>query len=601
MALDPSIILGFHPTVALADPLDQAAKALQIRGAQQTQAQQAAAFPGQQAAQQQQIQSGALENQQRQMDLDDQNKMRKAYQDANGDPDQMIINATKAGVGPKTLLATQQSLISMKEAKQKLTTAELENHNTKNDQLNALLQPVLAEQDPVKQAALWNQQQQTGLQQGVLSPQEVQAHPYPGSPDAVKGYIASLATDKWLTAEAAKDSAAARAQTANTGSVNAALEAPTKKAAADQALASEAAQKLRGATDGPSYAAIMDTLDPKIADRFVPPALFDPATTPQANDSRVLTPQQQTQAAQAQANATREAAHNAETEKTAGANLAVNQGRLNVEQQRYGFESGGGVSPQATAIAQGKLDPQTTRAMLRSNPGLISQVQKVDPNFDEANIENRFNTLKEFTSTSAGKAGGQALALNTLIHHADLYLQTAEALKNGSFVPGNAVYNAVASAFGSAPPTQANLVARFFAGETGKVATGGVPAEGEINGILKNLGNSASPDQIAGAGKTLLQIAAGRATPLMERAKQAKIDNQVQVLGPDAREILTRRGFDPNTVKPGTPAPQGPLPKGNGAPITDAILRQYYQANGGDKDKTRKAVTDAGWVIPKAF
>ncbi len=207
-------------------------------------------------------------------------------------------------------------------------------------------------------------------------------------------------------------------------------------------------------------------------------------------------------------------------------------------------------STTAGMIARGEVDPATTRTMLRRQPGLLSQVHTIDPGFDEVDIDKRYNTAKEFSSSSNTKAGGQVIALNTLIHHADLYLQTAEALKNGSFVPGNAVYNAVSSAFGSAPPTQANMVARFFAGETGKVATGGVPAEGEINGILQNLGTNASPDQIAGAGKSLLQIASGRMIPLQEKLKDAHLEKQFPVVGADATDILTRRGFDPATMKP---------------------------------------------------
>jgi hypothetical protein len=93
-------------------------------------------------------------------------------------------------------------------------------------------------------------------------------------------------------------------------------------------------------------------------------------------------------------------------------------------------------------------------------------------------------------------------------------------------------------------------VARFFAGETGKVATQGVPAEQEINGILKNLMNANSPQQIIGAGTTLLGIAAGRMVPLKEKVDDAKLQNLVQVLGPSAKEILVRRGFDPETMKP---------------------------------------------------
>lgn len=223
--------------------------------------------------------------------------------------------------------------------------------------------------------------------------------------------------------------------------------------------------------------------------------------------------------------------------------------RLTLEKQKAGFEMSGGISETAKMAAAGQMDPQTLRSAIRRSPGLLNQIRQVDPNFDEANIDSRYNTLKEFTSTSTGKAGGQAIALNTLIHHADLYLEAADALKNGSFTPGNEAYNKVASLFGSAPPNNAALVARFLAGETGKVATGGVPAEGEIKGILSSLGTNASPQQMKEAGTKLLQIAAGRATPLMERVKQDKLENVVHILGPDAQEILSRRGFDPKTMK----------------------------------------------------
>lgn len=207
-------------------------------------------------------------------------------------------------------------------------------------------------------------------------------------------------------------------------------------------------------------------------------------------------------------------------------------------------------STTAAGIADGRIsDPATIRAMLRRQPGLMADVLKLDPKFDETQIDKRSQTLKEFTSTSNTKAGGQALALNVLIHHAELYQQAGEALKNGSFKPGNAAYNAIASAFGSAPPQSANLVARFLAGETGKVATGGVPAEGEINGILQSLGSNASPEQIRGAGQKLLEIASGRAIPLIERVKDSNLDNVVHVLGPDAQRILANRGFDPATMK----------------------------------------------------
>jgi len=222
------------------------------------------------------------------------------------------------------------------------------------------------------------------------------------------------------------------------------------------------------------------------------------------------------------------------------------------------------VSPTAQMAAEGRLDPVTLRAVIRKNPTIVAEIKQAAPEWDEADIEKRYAVGKEFSSTSNTKAGGQVVALNTLIHHAELYQQAADALKNGSFKPGNAAYNAVANLFGSAPPQNAALVARFLAGETGKVATGGVPAEGEIKGVLANLTTDASPEQIAGAGKTLLQIAAGRAIPLKEKLVDAKLEKQYKILGDDAKEILGRRGFDPETLKPraATGAGSGGAPAG---------------------------------------
>jgi hypothetical protein len=215
----------------------------------------------------------------------------------------------------------------------------------------------------------------------------------------------------------------------------------------------------------------------------------------------------------------------------------------------------------AQALAAGKIDPATARAMLRRNPDLLGQTLAVDPNFDEAQLEKRYGTAREFNNTSNAKAGGQVIALNTLIHHADLMQQAGEALQNGSFRPGNAAYNAISQMFGSAAPSNANLVARFLAGEAGKVATGGVPAEGEVNGILSSLGTNASPQQLQDAGNKIIQIAAGRMTPLQEKLKDANLDKVYQVVGPDARAILQKRGFDPDTMKPVAAA------AGSGAPI----------------------------------
>ena len=211
----------------------------------------------------------------------------------------------------------------------------------------------------------------------------------------------------------------------------------------------------------------------------------------------------------------------------------------------------GSVAARLRRIAAGdEVAPTGRAAMTGIGAQLMDALYQYDPEYTPLLAQQRKETLKEFTNTTVQHAGGQLLALNTLVHHAELYRQVAESLKNGTWRPGNAIYNRVAQIFGAAPPVEADLVARFLAGETGKVATGGVPGEGEVNGILASLKSDSSPEQIDRVGSTIMQIAAGRMVPLQERRDKAKLQNFVDILGPDAREILQRRGYDPATMKP---------------------------------------------------
>jgi hypothetical protein len=101
--------------------------------------------------------------------------------------------------------------------------------------------------------------------------------------------------------------------------------------------------------------------------------------------------------------------------------------------------------------------------------------------------------------------------------------------------------------------------------------------------------------------------------------QEAKLEGKYHMLGPSAREILTRRGFDPDTLKPlqaggqaggqanlpraPNPAAQAAaanaliakLPKGNGKPVSDAVLKQYRDAYGDDDAKVINALHSNGF------
>ena len=543
MPIDPSIPLAIRPPEPV-NFLGMAAQAQQLKNAGL-----------QNQLQQQGLQSGQLQLQQQQQELQDQQTLRQAYGQSGGDLDK-LQQLIAGKVSPKTMMALNASILDQKTKLAGLKKEDLANLQTTNDQLAGLLSPVAAETDPVKQQALWGGAQQEAIKRGLMTPQDAAQHPYPGV-QGVPQYINGLKTQDQLikeaqaTAEQTRASAAAsQAQTAGTRLT---LETPGIQSDTLQKQRTAAATQLAFSKNQADYEQKLGQLDPQVAATF--PPQFDRWAVLQAG----MKPAEiSTEAHQRIGEQQRQQQIGVETGQ-----LGVARQRLGIEQQRLGFEQGGGISQAAKALVAGDIDPQTARAMVRNNPGLISQARTLDPSFDMADIDKRYETLKEFTSSSNSKAGGQVLALNTMIHHADLFYDVADALKNGSFQPGNEVYNRVATTFGAAPANNAALVGQFLAGEVGKLAQGGSPFEAELRKISSSLSTASSPEQIRGAAQTLMQIGAGRATPLMEKAKDAKLDNVVHVIGPDAQSILQKRGFDPNTMKPvrgsAGPAPQSPF------------------------------------------
>lgn len=243
-----------------------------------------------------------------------------------------------------------------------------------------------------------------------------------------------------------------------------------------------------------------------------------------------------------------------------GANRnAIEAENAATQRKKFDVTYGAGLNEQGVSYLDGlakqvsdlQVPPPSQRSPIYA--GVMSKVAQLreaagQKPYDLTDWQNRAETMKGLSDSSPSSVGGQALALNTMIHHADLYQQVAAALKNGNFRPGNAAFNALAQTFGAAPPGNTKLVAHFLGGEVAKLAQGGAPFESELRQVADQLSTANSPDQIANAGKTLMQIASGRAIPLQEKLKAARIDRQI--VGPDAQAILKRNGYDPNTLKP---------------------------------------------------
>jgi hypothetical protein len=511
MPLDTSILTN-QPSV-----FDQVAKLSQLRNMQL-----------QQQLGQQQLQAGAIENQQKQRALDAQTALN----------DSMRSHVTTGPDGRPVfdIPGISRSLIDSGHGDQVPAITE---HLQKIDETAAGITEKQA------QAAKANQEVKTAQSdyQGLVGVGIKDMGYQPGA--AIAG-IAHAVAQKQLDPQSAQDLTAKIQANPTPQFVQSLVDPMIQQSAAAQKLLNERTTAAASTTRANAAQTDANINQQKLPGQLQTQQLTNTELTQKTTGAVPLTAKDQL-----------EAKMQAQRNSIAQQNANSNAQRTKTEMDRYGFEANGGVSPAGKSIASLDLDPGTVRSMVRNNPGLISQAKTVDPNFSMTDLDKRYETLKEFTSSSNSKAGGQVLALNTMIHHADLYQQVAAALKNGSWRPGNAAYNAVAQAFGAAPPANAALVGQFLAGETAKLAQGGAPFESEVKDITKVLGTNSSPEQIANAGKTLLQVASGRAIPLQEKVDDARLNGKVQVIGPDAQAILQRNGYDPKTLKPTQTAAAG--------------------------------------------
>lgn len=565
MALDPSVLALTAQPPKLEDPIQSYQKLLGVRQAQQAQ-----------IAGQQQIQSGALELQQRQMQLKQQQVINQAYQQAttvspdgtpNVDMNKMLRHLSENGAGT-AIPGVVESLTKAQKAKSDLIEQQSKIQNSEADYLGHTGYGIMKSGgDPTLAIAQLQDAYTTYKDPKIL--QAIQAIRQAPNPQTVQSVLtpfiqsspgALKVIQEQQTADAATKTAQSRETTAQTQQDKFNIEKPGLQAAATQAGVSQAAGKLARAGNLADYTAGWNALpDDQKAVLPNPSTLtkFGPNESFQVLKAGTTAEQQVTDTRKQQ-----ELAQGAQRVGIEAQNSAVNRAHLGVAMYNAGLDENGkpkqyvgadgqpkNIDPIAGAIANYKLAPAAARSY-SANRGLMEQVLAANPDFDIAKYETRQAVAKGFADDKPNSSGGQVLALNTLVHHADLYQEVAKALNNGSFVPGNAVYNSVAQAFGKAPPTNANLVAQFLAGETAKAA-GGTQAEGEINRILGSLSKNASPEGIKGAGDTILQIAAGRMVPLKEKADAADLTKNgvVNVLGPDAKAILTKNGYDPNTLK----------------------------------------------------
>nr|MDP9114647.1 hypothetical protein [Acidobacteriota bacterium] len=107
------------------------------------------------------------------------------------------------------------------------------------------------------------------------------------------------------------------------------------------------------------------------------------------------------------------------------------------------------LAAQVKAISEGRAALPPASARSQAAISLRNAVFHYDPQYSDQRAQIR----KAFTTGPDGKNIG---ALNTATVHFGQLQEAAEAMKNGTFQPGNQVYNYIATKFGASAPTDYN-------------------------------------------------------------------------------------------------------------------------------------------------
>jgi hypothetical protein len=604
---DPSVILAAQPPQI--QSFQQAQNLANIGKLQQ----------GELAAQPVQLQAAQLQNQQTQQNLDSTKALNDAWASsmtpgapagADGTPatppgidyDKMqnaLIVGGHGALAPSIMKAhteAQTAQTALLDQKAKLSTLQ--------DDSNGAIGNVVkkAEYDP----RVFIQQTSAGLTNNSIDPtlgvpalKQVQAalaqDPTGASAVPIVRSIVDAAIAKSPEQQkqiAAANEAQAKLTASQTGETKENAELPGQQATSAQQVRANAAAQL-GATKTPDeYAAVLGQLPYSVAQQFA-------GLTPAQALARGLNPEQATTATQAAANATETQKRDLQTAANENANLGVARGRLAVEQSnaqvtRAAADPWGvlGLNKNAPGAASGApvlhgdaflatIPPQmaaTVKAVAEGRQTdlprggkeldqLMGAVNTYDPTYSKQRAQLR-------SADTTGKQGQNIDNLNVAVVHLDQYHEVMKAMNNGTFQPGNQLYNWAAAKFGAANVTNPDFVRQSLAGEAASALKGNA-TDPEIAGVMNTLGKNQSPAQQEGTALEGLKILGAKLNRYDERYHELAQDDPWSPIGKTAQAVFDRYGITPLARTAGTPAPAagGGTPARLAAPAAPAVTR----------------------------
>jgi hypothetical protein len=285
-------------------------------------------------------------------------------------------------------------------------------------------------------------------------------------------------------------------------------------------------------------------------------------------------------------------------------NAATNRGTLDVKRQELraanptGSNATGaeflatlppGVQAQVKAIAEGR---QTYIPRGKSGEILMNSVNQYDPTYSVQRGQMR-------TAFMTGLDGRNVRALNTAVDHLDQLHEAAKAMKNGTWQPGNHLYNYIAEKFGASAPTNYAYVMNALAGETAS-ALKGVATDNEIEHVMKTLSGDMSPAQLEGVALQGLHVMGAKLKTYHQSYKQIAPDDPWSPILPTARSIYTRYNIDPLAgpdAHGGGAAPTAAPASGGGKVISLADVKETAKNSGRSVEQVMKDARALGYEI----
>ena len=219
-------------------------------------------------------------------------------------------------------------------------------------------------------------------------------------------------------------------------------------------------------------------------------------------------------------------------------------------------------------IADGRI-PMPTGFIMKTSYGqsLMNALGQYEPGFEGTNYGARAATAKAFAS---GKEAQAIRSLNQATQHMVVLHQKGSELNNFDSPILNYGYNTLATAAGSAKPSNFIAAAHPVAEEVSKVFKGGNLSDSEVRAWEKSLSPNMSPEQMQGALETIQSLMEGATNALNDQYKKT-MGKELNPYTEQSKQAIQFIKDHPLDGKKSAVAPlSGARTLPDGTPVTDA-------------------------------